>query len=61
MREHPLQLKSWLQAHLPKLMMGLILLQPVLDILSFWQDQAQMSNTLTLGLRFALLAAVALA
>ena len=61
MREHPLQLKSRLQAHLPELMMGLILLQPVLDILSFWQDQAQMSNTLTLGLRFAMLAAVALA
>ena len=41
--------------------MALILLQPVLDILSFWQDQAQLGNALTLALRCAMLAAVAAA
>lgn len=40
---------------------GLILLQPVLDILSFWQDQAGADNTLTLALRFGMLLVVALA
>lgn len=42
-------------------MMALILLQPVLDILSFWQDQAGADNTLTLALRFGMLLVVALA
>lgn len=54
------QPKQWLCDHLPQLLLGLILLQPVLDILSFWQDQAGMDNGLTLMLRFAMLLIVAL-
>mgnify|MGYP004524933981 CR=1 FL=1 len=53
--------KQWLCAHLPQLLLGLILLQPALDILSFWQNQAGMGNGLTLLIRFAMLLIVALA
>ena len=56
-----LQSNGSLVSRLPQLMMALILLQPVLDILSFWQDQAGADNTLTLALRFGMLLVVALA
>ena len=60
MRTSWLQPKKQITAHLPALLMGLILLQPLLDILSFWQGQLGWGNALTLVLRFAMLAAVAL-
>ena len=40
---------------LPKIVFCLIILQPLLDILSFWTDHLSMGNTLTLALRFAVL------
>ena len=55
------QPKQWLCSHLPQLLLGLILLQPALDVLSFWQYQAGVGNGLTLLLRFAMLLTVALA
>ena len=61
MNERALQSNGSLVSRLPQLMMALILLQPVLDILSFWQDQAGADNTLTLALRFGMLLVVALA
>ena len=61
MNERALQPNGGLTSRLPQLMMALILLQPVLDILSFWQDQIGEDNTLTLALRFGMLLAVALA
>ena len=41
---------------LPKIIFFLIVLQPLLDILSFWTDRLSMGNTLTLALRFLVLA-----
>ena len=55
------QPKQWLCSHLPQLLLGLILLQPTLDVLSFWQSQAGVGNGVTLLLRFAMLLTVALA
>lgn len=45
---------------LPRIMLLLCLLQPCLDVLSYWQDALGMSNGLTTVLRFAMLAAVVL-
>ena len=45
-----------LQELLPRMVTFLILLQPLLDILSFWTDRLGMSNGITLGLRFLMLA-----
>ncbi len=56
-----LQPKTFLEEHIPQILAGLILLQPVMDIISFWQSEMGMENTLTLVLRFAILAAVAAA
>lgn len=50
-----------LQERLPHLMMALIIVQPILDVLSFWLNAAEMGNTLTLVLRCLLLLAVLLA
>ena len=41
---------------LPIVIFCLIVLQPLLDILSFWTDHLSMGNTLTLALRFIVLA-----
>ena len=41
---------------LPIVIFCLIILQPLLDILSFWTDHLSMGNTLTLALRFIVLA-----
>lgn len=43
---------------LPRLLLALCLLQPVLDVLSFWQDTLGYGNGLTTCLRFFMLAAV---
>ena len=45
---------------LPKLVFVLFLLQPMMDVLSFWMDQWGMGNTLTLALRMAVLGATVL-
>ena len=47
-------------AWLPRIVFLLCLLQPVLDVLSFWLDELGLSNALTTVLRFAMLAAVVL-
>jgi general stress protein CsbA len=43
------------QEALPKIVFLLIVLQPLLDILSFWTNRLEMGNTLTLALRFLML------
>lgn len=40
---------------LPKIIFFLIILQPLLDILSFWTDRLSLGNALTLALRFLVL------
>lgn len=45
---------------LPKIVLVIFALQPLMDIISFWQDELGRSNTLTLLLRLAVLFAVGL-
>ena len=52
--------QSGLIRKLPLFVTVIFLLQPMLDVLSFWQAELQMSNTITLALRFGVLAVVAL-
>lgn len=47
---------TWLFDHLPIFLILLFVLQPLMDILSYWTDRLGMGNTLTLALRFAVLA-----
>ncbi|MGM9671428.1 MAG: O-antigen ligase family protein [Oscillospiraceae bacterium] len=49
------------QRHLPTFVFIFFLLQPIMDMLSYWTDRLGMGNTLTLALRFAVLAIVAVA
>ena len=42
-----------LARHLPTFLIVLMVIQPLMDILSFWTDRLGMSNTITLLLRFA--------
>lgn len=49
-----------LSRQLPNLILLLFLLQPLMDILSYWMDRFGLSNMPTLLLRFAVLAVVAL-
>jgi len=51
---------GWVKRLLPKLVFLLCLMQPVLDVLSYWQDALSLTNTLTTVLRFGLLAVVSL-
>lgn len=53
-------MKGRCTAWLPRIVFLLCLLQPVLDVLSFWLDELGLSNALTTVLRFAMLAAVVL-
>ena len=41
---------------LPAILIVLFVLQPFMDILSYWMDRLGMANTLTLALRFLVLA-----
>ena len=52
--------KKKITAQIPQILLILCLLQPCLDVLSFWQDQLGVSNLLTSVLRLAMLAAVVL-
>lgn len=48
-----------LRKHLPTLVFCLFLAQPILDVLSYWVQELNYSNGLTLALRFLLLATAA--
>lgn len=52
--------QSKLIRNLPHFVTAICALQPLMDVLSFWQAELGMSNTLTLALRFGVLAVVAL-
>lgn len=54
------QSANWLISHLPAFVLLLFVLQPLMDILSFWMDRLGIGNTLTLALRCAVFAATAL-
>ena len=53
MKEHALA--PSLQRHLPKFVLILCLIQPVMDVLSFWMDRSGAGNTITLVLRLIVL------
>lgn len=55
---HTSRFSAWIFARLPAFMILLFVLQPLLDILSYWTDRLSMGNTLTLALRFAVFAVV---
>lgn len=52
--------QSKLIRNLPHFVTAICVLQPLMDVLSFWQAELGMNNTLTLLLRFGVLAVVAL-
>ena len=52
--------QSALIRRLPLFVTVICALQPVMDVLSFWQAELEMSNTLTLALRFGVMLVVAL-
>ena len=54
------QLRSRMMEKLPLLVMILFVLQPLMDVLSFWMAKLQMSNLLTLALRMLVLAVMVL-
>ncbi|MCC8121487.1 MAG: O-antigen ligase family protein [Oscillospiraceae bacterium] len=60
MQLNPQTAAQRLKAHLPLLITILFAIQPLMDILSYWMDRLEYSNTLTLLLRFAVLLAVVL-
>lgn len=55
MSEEKHSLRDRLAPALPTVLLILLILQPLLDILSYWTDRLGMANTLTLLLRFAVL------
>lgn len=60
MSEEKHSLRERLAPMLSTFLLVLLILQPLLDILSYWTDRLGMTNTLTLLLRFAVFAAVCL-
>lgn len=52
--------RSLLAKHLPTLMLLLCVVQPLLDVLSYWLDATGAGNAVTTLLRFAMLAAIVL-
>ena len=54
------QMRNRLAEKLPLLVMVLFVLQPLLDVLSFWMAKLQMSNLLTLALRLLVLVVMVL-
>lgn len=56
MNQRPISRRSW--NRLPLLVFCLCLIQPFLDVLSYWMDLGGFSNRLTLALRLGLLAAM---
>ena len=57
MSEEKHSLRDRLAPALPTVLLILLILQPLLDILSYWTDRLGMANTLTLLLRFAVVPA----
>jgi len=51
---------NWISAHLHVIVLLIFVIQPLMDILSFFMDKLSMGNTLTLLLRLAVLAITAL-
>lgn len=47
--------KSWLLSHLPTFIAGLFILQPILDVISYWMDAFGMPSSITLVLRLGVL------
>ena len=47
--------KTWLSSHTPQITAGLFLIQPVMDVLSYWLQEWGVSNLPTLLLRFGVL------
>ena len=60
MSEEKHSLRDRLAPALPTVLLILLILQPLLDILSYWTDRLGMANTITLLLRFIVFAAVCL-
>lgn len=58
MKQRPISRRSW--NRLPLLVFLLCLIQPFLDVLSYWMDVGGFSNRLTLMLRLGILAAMVL-
>lgn len=46
---------SWLCTHAPQLVVALFVIQPLMDILSYWTQEWGVSNLFTLGIRFGVL------
>ena len=57
MSEEKHSLRDRLAPALPTVLLILLILQPLLDILSYWTDRLGMANTITLLLRFIVFAA----
>lgn len=53
-------MKKLLIPHIPAFVLGLFVLQPLMDVLSFWLEKLEFSGTITLILRMAVLAATVL-
>ena len=53
-------IETW-KSRIPTLVLGLFVIQPLMDVLSFWLDKFAVSGTVTLVLRLAVLAATPLA
>ena len=47
--------KNKLKDHLPKMVFIACLIQPILDVVSFWTDRLGLPSAITLGIRLALL------
>ncbi len=60
MSEEKHTLRERLTPMLPTFLLVIMILQPLMDMLSYWMDHFEMSNTLTLLLRFVVFAAVCL-
>ena len=53
--DHLKHIRAWLTAKLPYFIIFLFVVQPVMDIMSFWFTKLEFGNTLTLLLRFGVL------
>lgn len=60
MSEEKHSLRDRLAPRLPAILLVILILQPLLDILSYWTDRLGMSSAVTLLLRFAVFAVVCL-
>ena len=54
------KLSGWTEEHLPVMILILFILQPLMDILSFWADQLALNNLITLAPRMLVLVCFAL-